>query len=225
MQNSCLLWLDIQSGKVSFLGLLSFGLKDPLRAMLFQSIYVQVPSIRLSEGSALGGRACWMKITHPTARRRRLFLAPPSGERTLQEQSNVCGVMICDESRLRVVWRTPRRGGSGDSPSPVNRRQMFNYTTRKADGGRLEAGTCGGRSGLRRMRRFLGDRGGRNCDTIVVYPGPITLSLGIIQKEMMCAKSNRVRVSSRPVIWGDGRLQSHISTTTVDLVSTKRRTY
>lgn len=39
----------------SFLGMLSSGLKGPLQAMLFQSIYVQVPSIRLSKGSVPGG--------------------------------------------------------------------------------------------------------------------------------------------------------------------------
>lgn len=68
--------------------MLSFGFKGLLRAMLFQSIYVQVPSIRLSKGSARGGCAYWVKITHPTAWCRRFF-APSAEESTLQKQSNV----------------------------------------------------------------------------------------------------------------------------------------
>lgn len=53
----------------SFLGMLSSGLKGPLQAMLFQSIYVQVPSIRLSKGSVPGGSSSLGegKIMHPTA--------------------------------------------------------------------------------------------------------------------------------------------------------------
>lgn len=49
-----------------FLGLLSFVFKGPLRAVLFQSIYVEGPSIRLRKGplllllvGAAGGGCCW----------------------------------------------------------------------------------------------------------------------------------------------------------------------
>lgn len=39
----------------SLLGMLSSSLKGPLQAMLFQSIYVQVPTTRLGKGSVPGG--------------------------------------------------------------------------------------------------------------------------------------------------------------------------
>ena len=89
--------------------------------MLFQSIYVQVPSIRLSEGSA----RWWVcildkKIMHPTARRRRFF-APSAEEGALQKQSNVC------------TWWSLMKSGYGwfeefsgrELASAVNRCQMF----------------------------------------------------------------------------------------------------
>lgn len=99
----CHFVLDIQRSKVSFLGLLSFGFKGLLRAMLFQSIYVQVPSIRLSEGSARGGCAYWMEITHPTAQWRRFF-ALSGEESALQKQSNICSYMtISNEIWLWMV--------------------------------------------------------------------------------------------------------------------------
>lgn len=93
---------DIQSRKVSFLGLLSFGFKGLLKAMLFQSIYVQVPSIRLREGSARCGCAYWMEITHPTAQRRRFFRSVCRGEHTSETIKHLY-MTIYNEIQLWLV--------------------------------------------------------------------------------------------------------------------------
>lgn len=105
LQNSCLLWLDIQSGNVSFLGLLSFGFKGLLRAMLLQSIYVQVPSIRVSKEALPVGVHIGWKLRIPQLGGGGFSSRLQGGGDYTSETIKCLCTMISNEILLRMVWK------------------------------------------------------------------------------------------------------------------------
>lgn len=122
----CDVSLDIQSGKMSFLALPSFAFEDLLKATLFQSISVQVPSIGLGEGSAHGG-LCILDGNYAShSFVEAVFRSVCRGEDT-SETIKRLSVMISNEIPLWTVWRT--LGCSSRNLShTVNRCQMLNHT-------------------------------------------------------------------------------------------------